>query len=164
MKLLFLGDSITEGVGAFAPEKNYVNLVARKLDCEVLNYGVSGTRIARRKKRSEPLSFDWDFVSRATVMEREADLIFVFGGTNDYGHGDAEIGEKGSFDPYTFCGSVNALISYLVSSYGKEKLCFILPLRRYDEVGIRRKSLEEFVDILRAAVKEKKSIGGKVKL
>ena len=32
MKLLFLGDSITEGVGASRSENNYVNLVGNTLN------------------------------------------------------------------------------------------------------------------------------------
>ena len=48
MRLLFLGDSITEGVGASAPENVYVNLVAKTMQFEVVNYGISGTRIARQ--------------------------------------------------------------------------------------------------------------------
>ena len=46
MKINFLGDSITEGVGASAPENNYVSLVGKKTGHEVINYGISGTRIA----------------------------------------------------------------------------------------------------------------------
>ena len=45
--IAFLGDSITEGVGASSPETNYVSLVGKKTGHEVINYGVSGTRIAK---------------------------------------------------------------------------------------------------------------------
>ena len=86
-------------------------------------------------------------------MEKEADFVFVFGGTNDYGHGDADIGEKNSRDFYTFYGAINNLILYMIDTYGKDKLCFILPLHRCDEVGIRGKALKEFVEILRMALK-----------
>ena len=52
MKLLFLGDSITQGVGASTQDKRYTDLVAAKLGCKVINYGISGTRIARQKETS----------------------------------------------------------------------------------------------------------------
>ena len=57
MKLAFLGDSITEGVGASSLETNYVSQVGKMLGCEVLNYGIGGTRIARKKESSCPNKF-----------------------------------------------------------------------------------------------------------
>ena len=83
-----------------------------------------------------------------------ADFVFVFGGTNDYGHGDAELGSIDSTDSYTFCGAVRNLANYLAERYGKQNLCFILPLWRYDEDNPRgedgaqpktRPSLKEYI-------------------
>ena len=48
-------------------------------------------------------------------------MVFVFGGTNDYGHGDAEIGTTEDNSPYTFCGGLNNLFAKLSAIYGKEK-------------------------------------------
>lgn len=62
-----------------------------------------------------------------------ADFVFMFGGTNDYGHGDAEFGLDSSTDEYTFLGALNSLTDILISKYGKEKLCYILPLPRFNE-------------------------------
>ena len=61
MKLVFLGDSITEGVGASRPENNYVNVVAKMLGCVVENYGIGGTRIARQMSVSPDTRWDLDF-------------------------------------------------------------------------------------------------------
>ena len=136
MKILFLGDSITQGAGASSPTYNYVSLVGKALACEVKNYGVGGTRIAKQKTPSQEAIYDEDFLTRAQRMEKEADMVFVFGGTNDYGHGDAEMGEEGSADSYTFIGAFETLISYLVGVYGKNKLHFILPLPRYNQESV----------------------------
>ena len=133
MKINFLGDSITEGVGASSPEFSYVSLVASALSCEVKNYGVSGTRIARQKTPSQWERFDEYFLLRAQKMDKDADMVFVFGGTNDYGHGDAEMGVFGDKNIDTFIGAFQALIEYLVGVYGKNKLHFILPLPRYNQ-------------------------------
>ena len=47
----FLGDSITEGVGASSAETRYVDRVAVLAGlARANNYGISGTRIARQKK------------------------------------------------------------------------------------------------------------------
>lgn len=154
MKILCLGDSITEGTGSSSLETCYVSLLQKKTGFEVLNYGVGGTRIARQKKRTEPVRFDWDFLQRAEIMEKDADFVFVFGGTNDYGHGDADFGEKDSRDPYTFCGAVNLLADFLSATYGRENLCFILPLRRLFE-NEKGKLLETYVNALRGILAEK---------
>ena len=136
MRLLFLGDSVTEGVGASVPENSYVHLVEKALSCQVLNYGISGTRIA---KQTNPTCYatrwDLDFCLRAQTMPTEADLVFVFGGINDFQHGDALLGEISSEDPYTFCGGVRNLLITLVETYGKEKLCLLLPPHLCHEQG-----------------------------
>ena len=133
MRILFLGDSITQGAGASCPEERYVDVVGELLGCEALNFGVGGTRIARQTTPSQESIYDEDFLKRSEEMPLNADIVFVFGGTNDYGHGDAEMGNMDSKDVYTFCGAVNVLIETLSKKYGKENLCFILPLHRYNE-------------------------------
>lgn len=132
MIINFLGDSITQGAGANCPEEKYVNLVGKMLGCEARNYGIGGTRIARQSVLSVEHLYDLDFLMRSELMG-DADFVFVFGGTNDFGHGAAEFGELDSDDVYTFCGAVNVLFSRLIARYGKEKLCIILPLHRSDE-------------------------------
>jgi lysophospholipase L1-like esterase len=133
MRILFLGDSITEGVGASSSETNYVSLVGKKTGHEVINYGVSGTRIARQKRVSASTKWDYDFRLRLTVMPDEADLVFIFGGTNDFGHGNLHLGKVGEMDENTFCGGLYLLLDALIEKYGKEKLCFLLPLHRFNE-------------------------------
>ena len=46
--VLFLGDSITEGVGVSAPDKSFVSVFGRLTHANTVNYGLSGTRIAKR--------------------------------------------------------------------------------------------------------------------
>ncbi len=149
----FLGDSITEGAWATEPKYNYVSCVGEKLGCKVNNYGISGTRIAMQTVPSANPVFDKDFLTRAKEMA-DADIVFVFGGTNDYGHGDSEIGDLTSLDSHTFCGAVRNLATYLCARYGKRNVFFILPLHRYDEDNPRgefgsqpklRPSLKEYV-------------------
>ena len=68
MKILFLGDSITEGVGASSVEKRYTDLVGAKLNCHTVNYGISGTRIARQTQTSAKTIWDIDFRTRLPLM------------------------------------------------------------------------------------------------
>ena len=135
MKINFLGDSITRGVGASAVENSYVMQVGEILGCEVSNYGASGTRIAKQNSVSENPAWDEHFMLRAVQMD-DADLVFVFGGTNDYGHGDAMFGKVGDDCDGTFCGEFTGLLKYLIDKYGKEKLCYILPIPRYNQASI----------------------------
>ena len=135
MVINFLGDSITQGAGASCEADTYVNVVGATLGCQVKNYGVGGTRIARQTVASVEPIYDQDFLLRSETME-DADFVFVFGGTNDFGHGAAEFGDLESKDIYTFCGAVNTLLGNLVSRYGKDKLCVILPLHRVDEDNV----------------------------
>ena len=136
MIINFLGDSITAGAGASKPELCFVERVGQIIGCKVNNYGVCGTRIAKQTKPSDEPIFDLDFNQRAKLMDSLADYVFVFGGTNDYGHGDALLGDIDDCTEYSFCGALNCLIEYLVSIYGKEKICFILPLHRYNEESV----------------------------
>ena len=112
-KILFLGDSITEGVGASSPEKCYVSVFGKLSGAEVKNYGIGGTRIAKQSKISLSEESDRDFMSRVDEMDSEADVVVVFGGTNDFGHGDSTIGDFSSRDECTFYGALHILCTVL---------------------------------------------------
>ena len=132
MKINFLGDSITEGGYASTEDKRYSSLVCKAFAAIENNYGVWSTRIAKQRNRTRDID-DKDFISRAPMMDKDADFVFIFGGTNDYGHGDASLGNMEDISQYTFYGALKYLVEYLISIYGKEKLCFILPLHRFAE-------------------------------
>ena len=91
-KILFLGDSITEGHGTSAPEHIYWNVVGQLTGARCKGYGIGGTRIARQQTPSACERYDRYFGSRVAEMDPEADIVMVLGGTNDYGHGDAPLG------------------------------------------------------------------------
>lgn len=134
-KIVFLGDSITQGAGATKKENVYLEVCAKKLGAKAVNFGVGGTRIAPQITPSAEAFCDEYFLLRAKKMDKDADLVVVFGGTNDFGHGDAPFGRIGDKDPATFCGAYGALIEYLMATYGKEKLIIVYPLRRRNETA-----------------------------
>lgn len=155
MIINFLGDSITEGSGATCRENCFVSMVGKILNCKVNNYGIGGTRIARQKELSEYHICDMDFNLRADFLDKNADYVFVFGGTNDYGHGKAEFGKIGDKTVYTFCGAVYVLVKKLIKKFGKKKVVFILPLKRYKEEVpnvITGKSLVDYVNAIKEIV------------
>jgi len=131
----FLGDSITEGHGTTAPEKVFHQLIKEKYNLKyAYNYGVGGTRIARQVVPSKECTvWDLNFELRADIMNHDADAVVVFGGTNDYGHGDAPFGTTDSDDVYTFCGGVNSLINKLKNDFPTAKIIFMTPIHRLEE-------------------------------
>lgn len=160
MVINFLGDSITEGCLATRYENSFVPLVGKLLNCKVNEYGIGGSRIAKQINPSVQPKYDLYFASRVKELDPQADLTFVFGGTNDYGHGDAPIGKKGDNIPDTFFGAVDLLVNELLRKYKKEQIIFILPLYRIDEDnpygdGYRDKptlSLQGYRDIITEVV------------
>ena len=133
----FLGDSITEGFGTTSSDKAFHQIIKEKYNMKhAYNYGVGGTRIARQLV-PELVSTKWDlsFELRAEIMDRNADVVVVFGGTNDYGHGDAPFGELDSEDIYTFCGALNSLIKKLKKDFPGKRIIFMTPIHRLCETN-----------------------------
>lgn len=131
----FLGDSITEGHGTTAPEKVFHQLIKEQYGLtHAYNHGIGGTRIARQTiPTKEKPRYDLTFELRAEVMDRKADAVVVFGGTNDYGHGDSLFGDLDSTDIYTFCGALNSLINKLKADFPHAEIIFMTPLHRSNE-------------------------------
>lgn len=154
-KVVFLGDSITEGVGASKPENRFTDVFGRLSGAKVYNYGVGGTRIApQRDNRGE--RWDLDFILRADETEKEADAVVIFGGTNDFGHGDAPIGELGDKTPDTFYGALYVLFGKMIERNPLAQFVVMTPLHRMseDEIinerGLPRRKLKEYVDAIKA--------------
>lgn len=151
----FLGDSITEGVGATAPENCYVSLFAKAHpEAKVFNFGISGTRIAAQLKPSAKSRWDKYFASRIDDMPKSADLIFVFGGTNDYAHGDAPMGSFGDTEIYSFYGALYVLYTSLLNKYPDAKIVILTPLHTTIERGLKSRpdgdfTLSDYVDAIR---------------
>lgn len=156
LKAIFLGDSITEGVGTSSPDKVYWRVLGENTGMHTVGYGIGGTRIARQRDPSLNEHWNLDFNLRAESMDKDADIICVFGGTNDYGHGFAPIGTPQDTDVYTFYGALNHLFTYLMTTYPDKFIFIMTPLRRQNEDDPRGDGykppmlpLKGYVDILR---------------
>lgn len=127
----FLGDSITEGVGVADRNHNrYDNRLKRECNLKaVYNYGVSGTRLAHQSAPSDNPRHDLCFCGRAFDMMPYVDIVVVYGGVNDYLHGDAPIGQYGDRTPATFYGGVYFLMNALKEKYPNGKVVFLTPAR-----------------------------------
>jgi len=160
----FLGDSITEGHSvADIPNNRFDHVL--KVSCglkEARNYGVGGTRIAHQFRPSAEARWDLNFCGRAEKMNPEADVVVVFGGTNDYGHGDAPFGKIGDRDRGTFCGAVRWLMEYLTDKYPEATIVFMTPARRLGDLepstSVHRYypslPLKAYVDVIKETAKD----------
>jgi lysophospholipase L1-like esterase len=129
----FLGDSITEGVGASRVENRFTDVLAREFHLKAANnYGISGSRIARQQTMT-PQRHDRDFCMRLQEMDPSADAVVVFGGTNDYGHGEAPLGVSTDRAPDTFYGACHYLMDGLLTRYPGKPVAVLTPLHRDGE-------------------------------
>ena len=153
----FLGDSITQGAGTSCNEAIYHSLIKEKYGLkEARNYGIGGTRIARQSEITS-LVRDKDFILRAETME-PADVVVVFGGTNDFGNGQAPVGTFEDRNKCTFYGALHTLIQNLINNYYDKTIVFITPLHRYNEEscvgtwkpdGVEQRPLKDYVQAVR---------------
>ena len=90
-KISFIGDSITEGVGASPSTKRYSTLFCSYYGAIENNLGVAGTSLATNVYGHAD---NTRFVTRATSENlANSSLIVIFGGTNDFSYDSKAIGE-----------------------------------------------------------------------
>ncbi len=155
-KIAFLGDSITEGHGTTSIEHTFWNVLAKRTGALSYGYGIGGTRVAPQRKPSENPVYDLFFGSRVDEMIPDADIVVAFGGTNDYGHGDAALGTMADRTEDTFYGSLHLLMRKLIERYPEALIVFMTPLHRlgesgrdYNEFGVRNTAkLQAYVDAI----------------
>ena len=118
-KIGFLGDSITD----FG---QYVNAFAEKTGANVVNYGVSGSRI------SSYIASGDSFIERAPLMADDLDVVVVFGGVNDQ-RTPVPLGtfENRNIDGSlngTFYGALHTLCRELFAKYAGKPIIFMTPM------------------------------------
>ncbi len=164
----FLGDSITEGIGVENRKKNrYDNVLKKTAKLKAVNnYGISGSRLAHQSVPTEEARKDLCFCGRAYDMDKNADVVVIYGGVNDYFSGDAPIGEWGDATPATFYGAVRFLITLVKELHPTATVVFMTPARAYyQNISIHAPSprpikrpdalpLIEYVDIIKRTGKE----------
>ena len=141
----FLGDSITEGAGTSSTDHIFWSLLGKATGATVNGYGIGGSRIARQLRPANPNErMERWFVTRVPEMDPDADINVVFGGTNDWGHGDAPLGTFADRTDDTFYGAMHNLCLALLEKYPTAVTVFLTPLYRCGETtslnntGLRR--------------------------
>lgn len=163
-RLVVDGDSITHDQGNY----NYWQFVAAKLtDMYVDNSdktteyangwkGVGGSRIANDPVEStdDP---KYSIVLRYQNLPDDADLVIIAGGTNDWQHGNVELGEFDSTDIHTFNGALNELLLGLKLKYKYIPIVMMTPIKRgsaYNQPNKKGLYQEQFVDAMIAKCKQ----------
>lgn len=137
-KVNFLGDSITDCVGPSCMENLYHGVLKRNENlAEVRNYGICGSRIARQSNYLVE-GKEFAFVDRFYKMDDDADIVVVFGGTNDFGHGDAPLGTMDDRTTDTFYGACHLLMDGLINKYPTATIVFMTPIQRSAEIDVNR--------------------------
>ncbi len=151
-KLNVIGDSITEGVGTSSSDKIYINILAKKCDLACArNYGISGTKIVHHDDDNGN-----SFVDRYTKMDDDADIVVVFGGTNDFGRGIVLPGTPDDRSPNTFYGACHILFEGLIKKYPLATIVVMTPVQRNipadyepERAGLPDIALLDFVNVLK---------------
>lgn len=130
-KINILGDSIVTGkdgaVSSGNVTKTITDIIAEKLGCTVRNYGWNGSTLGGDGSAVG----QYTYLSRYSAMDDDANMIVVFGGTNDYGLNKCvPVGKIGDTTNATFYGSLDILIKGLIAKYPSAELRFITPIRR----------------------------------
>ena len=147
-KINVIGDSITQGVGVSSVENAYQNVMGRMVGAaEVRSFGISGPRLARQYGAD---NYPWPFTERFQSMPDDADLVVVFGGTNDF-NASAPLGEiytvkeettnkdgqertllhrSYTTDNATFAGRVNNLLSAVKTHFPEARVLMLSPIHR----------------------------------
>lgn len=144
-KMNCLGDSITWGyipdVGT-QMENPYPKLLKERLGlAECRNYGISGSTLCQ--SAYSPMSV------RFLDMNDDADIISVFGGTNDQGVG-FELGKIEDTENSTIYGSLDILCKGLIEKYPQAFIFFITPLRNGNaKINSKGYSLEDVANAIK---------------
>lgn len=126
--IAFLGDGITMGSGASDKKCGFCARLEEMTGFTIENLGAERSRIV-----SQLYGSDQGFLKRSATLDPKADVVFVFGGTNDFEPGNVALGKLGDKDTGTFYGALALLCESLLKRYRKEQLTFVLPMPRFDE-------------------------------
>ena len=129
-KIACLGDSITEGVKANGWQwHRYIDKYFKEngVETTIVNLGVGGTSVCTSSYVSASLQ---PFVNRLNTIPTDADVIVIFGGTNDWGN-SATLGTISDTGSSSFYGAYKYMLEWFANNRPNAKILTITPLKRY---------------------------------
>ena len=126
-----IGDSITDGFGS-SDGNGYLMKLSDILNLKrINNYGVASTAIGGTDDTAFVNRFLNESLSTYQEIDSETDLIFIFGGHNDF----ETQGNLGDTTNETLYGSLYLLYNGLKEKYPSATIVFATPLQRAEEGG-----------------------------
>ena len=129
-KIACLGDSITEGAQAGGWQwHRYIDSWCKSngINSIVTNLGVGGTSVCTSSYVSDRLK---PFVNRLDTIPADADVVVIFGGTNDWGN-SAILGNISDTGTSSFYGAYKYILEWLAINRPNAKVMTMTPLKRY---------------------------------
>lgn len=129
-KIACLGDSITEGVKANGWQwHRYIDKYFKEngIETTIVNLGIGGTSVCTSSYVSASLQ---PFVNRLNTIPTDADVIVIFGGTNDWGN-SATLGTISDSGSSSFYGAYKYMLEWFANNRPNAKILTITPLKRY---------------------------------
>lgn len=145
-RIIFLGDSITQGGGG---ANGYITLIKKALDekhkdlgIETINAGISGNKVPNLQKRVDK-----------DVVARKPTVVFIYIGINDVWHGERNDGTpKDKFE-----AGLKEVIGKVSDAGAKVIVCTPTVIGEKKDGGNKLdKQLDEYADISRKVAKELK--------
>lgn len=133
-KIACLGDSITEGVNAGGWQwHRYIDQWCKNngIESTVVNLGIGGTSVCTSSYVTDQLQ---PFVNRLDTIPTDADVVVIFGGTNDWGN-NATLGTISDTGISTFYGAYKHILEWLAINRPNAKVMTMTPLKRYYRGG-----------------------------
>jgi lysophospholipase L1-like esterase len=147
-RILFFGDSITEGGGG---ETGYITLLKKALDQQnkdlditVINAGKSGHKVPDLQKRME-----------SDVIAKKPTIVFIYIGINDVWHGQNDPAKGTSKEKFE--AGLKEIISKIEQSGARVILCTPTVIGEKKAGGNKLDAkLDEYSDVSRSVAKEMK--------
>lgn len=130
-RILFLGDSITQGMTVSSPSQAYPLLISRFLGRDYLNQGVGG--------------YVFDPASLREVHTLHATSVVVAYGTNDYHRITL-----GQLSPDKFRRNVEAYLAKLIHTFPEAAITVLSPIWRVDCTEENRPQFQQVCDTVKA--------------
>jgi lysophospholipase L1-like esterase len=146
-RIVFLGDSITQGGGG---PKGYVTVIKntlgekhKDLGIESFNAGISGNKVPDLQKRLEK-----------DVLSKKPTIVFIYIGINDVWHGEKDPARGTPKDKFE--EGLNDIIGRLTKAGAKVVLCTPTVIgEKKDGANKLDARLDEYSDVSRKVAKEK---------
>ena len=140
LKWYAIGDSITQGTNT-TNGYMYMKYIQEDMGLNYINYGIAGTRLAT--------SSDQDTLNQNAMARRidsyddTADIITIFGGTNDTVD---KLGTFGDTTPDTLYGALDHICKTLLTKYAGKRIGFITPIK-YQPSSNENKIVNAIVEV-----------------